>query len=909
MKGLSKQLTICPFSFLTSILTPSHVTSLIRGYCTVLGDTNASKYLPDAALSTFHIANSMDWQSRLCITGDDGENKEDDTQPSTPRSGKQGDNASEVFVLHPEYLRHFNGIARSSGEPSCIDPSMLKVTTPTKTRLVPLTSKPYWSLLDHTVREAILKILSDDLGSLQDACYKLELFSNEVREIIQRRQKLFPNSFVLKEESIAHGCRYLFSRGLGEYSGSLREYGREIHEWPLEINISDLRLDAIPKSMKYIEPTVEFLPHGRQDSQARVIQNSGGERFFSLSTDSVAISASVIKAKGGRLFSTVNSFRLPAGVVVISPQGTKQLQEGGTYTVINPPLPECKESHQFIICDNAVKLPKSPKADFPSSSFFDDTISHCTRVVERAVVDNLVPRRPTVNDIDFAYFLPELLLQPRQDAMCLLPATEDPTIRELNQQGYGALLQIYLPPGYLVISPSGRKMNLDTAHINEQDGESPPGRGGEYIFVPSDHTIHPNRYRETTRAKSDVAWIVFNERMAVFRDGKMLPRLVGNGLHRLSTRNGELVVSCAKGEYDLVKALRNPDPSPIFRVQSLPIHAPGIAPNQHMANPPFRNDNSLYAASGDEEIEEENEEHSSYATPSAAASMLTRASQDRKRKEPHDAIELPQSVSKPGPQAYPAARPKTQSTTQEETNSQTFKPTPALEPQPRALPEPELRRESEAQQMARLKAELLAPKKPRFPDLTTENAEEPIQNAQQRRQQFSSAVAPAAATRQEQVSLYSQDAPRAQPKEKKKAVRIVLVNKKTASPAPAAPQEQSGYLQIPGVATQRASTGNSEAQVQAQAQAQAQAQTQHLAAPQPGRRPRGRPRTRVVPAAEPRGQQPAGASSMPAPGNNALLAAPQANRPQTAIPPPQTNSRRGGSFAGGRSSRPSGDGH
>ncbi|KAI1470876.1 uncharacterized protein F4812DRAFT_281820 [Daldinia caldariorum] len=833
--------------------------------------------LLNAALSTFLTAGSMDLQARLYITGE---------------KYKPGDDDSDVFVFYPEYLRHFTGYSRSSGETLCIDPPMLKALAPTKTRLVPITANPYWSLIDHTVREAILKVLSDDLGSLQDACYKLELFVSEVREILERRQKLFANSFALKEESIAYGCRFLFSRGLGGYSESLREYGRHVHEWPLAINLSDLRLDALPKCMKYIEPTVEFLPHGRHDSQARVTQNPGTERFFSLSTESVAISARVNKTMGGRLFSTVNSFRLPAGVVVISPQGTKQLGEGGTYTVINPPLPESYVLHQFVICDNAVKLPKSPKTDF-QSSFFDDTISHRTRVVERAVVDNLVPRRPTATDADFAHFLPELLLQPRKDALCLQPATEDLAMRGLNQQGYSALLQIHLPPGYLIISPSGCKMNLDIAPINERDGDSSPGHGGEYIFVPPEHAIDPSRYREITRAKSDIAWIVFNERMAVFRDGKMFPRLVGNGLHRLSTRNGELVVSCADGEYDLAKALRNPDPSPMFRVQSLPTSASGTAPNQSMANPPSRNNDHGPSAGGDGEIEKENGENNSYATPSTAASALTGASQDRKRKTPHDVIELPQNVSNPGLQVHPPARPKTQSTTQEEANSQAFKPKPFLELLPQALSEPELRNENEAQPMAQLEAQPMAVKKPRLSDLMAENAEELIGSAQQ--QQSTTAPPPAPATQEKEALPHPQDEAKAQPEEKKKKlVRIVLVNKKTA--APAAPQEQSGFMQDSGATTQQTPTGVPEAQPQ----------TQHLAEPQPERRKRGRPRGRGARPAVPRGGHSAGGSSTHTSGGDVSLGAPQANSPQTETAPPRTDSRRGGSRSSRPSSRPSG---
>ncbi|KAI1482298.1 hypothetical protein F4774DRAFT_406905 [Daldinia eschscholtzii] len=867
---------------------------------------------------------SMDVQSSL----GEGENP----QQSTSQYSTLRDDASDLSALNPENLSNPTATARSFGESSHIDPSMLKTLVPTKTKFCPVTTKPYWSLVEYPVREAILKILSDDLKSFQQACYKLELFSNEVREILERRKKLHPNSFLLKEESIAYGCKYLESRDLEEYSDCLRKYGRRAKYWPLDINLSDLQLDDLPKSMKYMEPTVRFFPHVYQDSQAGEVQNSATGRAFSLSTDSIAISASIIKTVSGRFFSTIDSFRLPAGVVVISPNGTKQLTESGTYTITNPPFPAFTEAHQFIICNNAVTCSMTPMANFPGSqnptlgrkellpspilyskdgsdsrlnvnskkSFFDDMISDRTGVVERALADNLLPHDPPDNDDRPAQFISDLLLQPRKDATCLIPGTEDETTRDLTLKGYAALLHMYLPEGYSVVSPSGYRMNFDTPHTSEKDGKSPPGSGGEYIVVPLDHAVHANNYRGVRRAKSDVAWVEFNEPSVVFRDGKMFPRFVGTGLHRLFTRNGELVVSCAGGEYDLAKALRNPDPHPLFTVKSIPIDAHKIALDESVASSSTHAYASEYFVQGEgKEIKEEDEKNSYYGPPGPScptASALMAALQDRKRKPTDDVTKLPQKAPRSGLPIRPLVQSETQPLTQEKKGLQAIKPKPLVEPQVQARCEPKIKQENKPQLLARLKTRPMAKKQPRFPGLTAENAAGLIGSAPL--QQSVIAAQPVAAIQGGPLP-HPQEEAKAQPEVKKKnVVRIVLTKKKTAA-APATPAGQSGLVPSPNAPIQQTPTVNPQAQVQAQTQAQ------QPVAPQPGPRRRGRPRKIVAAPAEPRNEQSIGVSSTPAAAGAVLPIAPQPRR-QTGSSSSQSNPRRRTSVRGRRSSHRSG---
>ncbi|KAK6957920.1 hypothetical protein Daesc_000710 [Daldinia eschscholtzii] len=868
----------------------------------------------------------MDEQSSL----DEGENP----QQSTSQYSTLRDDASDLSALNPENLSSPTATAKSFNESSHIDPSMLKALVPTKTRFCPVTTKPYWSLIEYPVKEAILKIISDDLKSFQQACYKLELFSNEVREILERRKKLHPTSFLLKEELLAYGCKYLESRDLEEYLDLLKKYGRRAKYWPLDINLSDLQLDDLPKSMKYVEPTVRFFPHVYQGSQAGELQNSATGCAFSLSTDSIAISASIIKTVSGRFFSTIDSFRLPAGVVVISPKGTKQLAESGTYTIINPPFPAFTEAHQFIICNNAVTCSMAPMANFPGSqnptlgrkellpspilyskdgsdsrsnvnskkSFFDDMISDRTGVIDRALADNLLPHDPPGDDDRPAQFISDLLLQPRKDATCLVFGTEDEITRDLTLNGYSALLHMYLPEGYSVVSPSGYRMNFDTPHMSEKDGKSPPGSGGEYIVVPLDHAVHANNYRAVRRAKSDVAWVKFDEPMVVFRDGKMLPRFVGTGLHRLFTRNGELIVSCAGGEYDLAKALRNPDPHPLFTVKSIPIDDHEIALGESAASSSTRTYIGEYIVQDEEkEIKEEDKKNSYYGPPGPScptASALMATLQDRKRKPTDDVIKLPQKAPRPGLPIRPLVQSETQPLTQEKKGLQVIKPKPLLEPQVQDHREPKIKQENKPQLLARLKTRPMAKKQPRFPGLTAENAPGLIGSAPL--QQSTIAAQPVAATQGGPLS-HPQEEAKAQPEVKKKnVVRIVLTNKKTAA-APATPAGQSGLVQGPNAPPQQTPTVNPQAQVQAQAQTQ----TQQPAAPQPGPRRRGRPRKIVATPAEPRNEQSVGASGTPAAGGAVLSIAPQPQR-QTGTSSSETNPGRRTSVRGRRSSRQSG---
>ncbi|KAI2783313.1 hypothetical protein F4815DRAFT_442186 [Daldinia loculata] len=885
----------------------------------------------------------MDLQIIPTADGRVGLAEQEHPRQSISQSYIPGNNTSNIPILDPHNFSSLTLDARPPSRPSHVSLSMLEALVPTKTVFFPLSSTPYWSLIEFPVKEVILKVLSDSLGSFQEACRTLELFSNEVRAFLEKRNNSEPASHTLNEESIAYGCKYLHSRGLEKYSEPLKEFARRVNDWPLDIDFSDLKLELLPEPLEYEEPTVEFLPYQHQDSQARGFQNSTAKRVLSLSTESIAISVKIMKAAFSdscKFFSIVESFRLPAGVVVVSPEGIKKLLEGGKYTIVNPPLPAFSELHQFIICDNAPKNPMPLIADFPTSqssthlghegtrqpsrpystdssdsrlrthsntSFFDDMISHRTRVVERALEDNLILRSSLADNTSSISLRPKILLQPRKDAKCLLPGTGDKVARELYQKGHKALLHFYLPAGYSVISPSGHMMNFDTPHIRESNGESSPGRGGEYIVVPPEHAVHADNYRRVNLAKSDIAWINFKESVVVFRDGKMLPRKVGTGLHRLSIRNGGLRVTCEDGEYDLTKALRNPDPRRLFTIKSIPIYAVDTASEQAVANPPTRNDATRYPAQNNVETEED-DENSSYGPSNTATSALIGALQDRKRKQPHDAIEeLPQKIPKTGPRVHPLAQSETPET-RGEGNTQIIEPTPSIEPQLQAQPKPKFRHENKAQLKARLKAQPMAQKQPRFSGVTTENAASLVKSIAL---QESNTVPPPDATTQEEVLTQPRDEEQTQPEvQKKRPVRIILTNKKAATPA--TPKGQPSTRRSSSVNTRRISAGNPQVQTQAQAQAQPQAQiqtqTQYPAKSQAGRRPRGRPTKRkhkVAASTKPHDEQSAAVPSLPIANRTPSLAAPQA-QPQTETPSSRKNAQRRASLPTRRSSRLSG---
>ncbi|KAI0111758.1 hypothetical protein F4814DRAFT_423507 [Daldinia grandis] len=896
----------------------------------------------------------MDSQIIHIADGRAGLAAQEHLQQSVSQSCAPGYSTSNIPILDPHNFSNLTLEASPPSQPSHVSPSMLETLVPTKTRLFPLFSTPYWSLIEFPVKEAILKVLSDSLGSFQEACRTLELFSNEVREFLRKRNSLEPASSMLKEEPIAYGCKYLCSRGLEKHSELLKEYARCINEWPLDIDVSDLNLELLPESLEYKEPIVEFLPYQHRDSQARRFHNSTAERVLSLSAESIAISVRIMKSAFPdtcKFFSTVDTFRLPAGVVIVSPGGTKELLEGGKYTIINPPLPAFSELHQFIICDNAPKHPMSLIADFPTSQsqthlgyeeanqpsrpcstdssdsqlhthsatgFFDDMVSYRTRAVERALEDSLIPHGSLVDKASSISLRPKLVLQPRKDAKCLLPGTGDQLARELYQKGHKALLHFYLPAGYSVISPSGYRMNFDTPHISDSNGESLPGRGGEYIVIPPEHAVHADNYRRVTLAKSEIAWINLKESAAVLRDGKMLPRIVGTGLHRLSIRDDGLKITCEDGEYDLTKALRNPDPYPLFTIKSVPIYTTDTTSKEAVATHPTGNDATQYLAQNNAETEEGNEEDSPYSPSNTATSALIGALQDRKRKQPYDAIEeLPRKIPKTGPLIRPLGQSETLETleTQGEGKSQIIQPNPLIEDHPQALPRPMFRHENKTQLKGRLNARPVAQKQHIFSGVTTGNAAGLVRNMAL---QKSSTVPPPGATTRGEVLAQPQVKEQTQPKvEKKRPVRFILTNRKGATPA--TPQAQPNTGSSSSFNTGRTSVGYSQVQTQAQrpvqaqaqaqgyaqAQAQTQAQIQYPAKPQVGRRPRGRPpknRQQIATSTNPHRVQPAAAPSLPIVNRPSLIVTLQA-RPRTEFPPSRKTAQGHASLPPRRSSR------
>ncbi|KAF3061863.1 hypothetical protein GL218_03701 [Daldinia childiae] len=278
--------------------------------------------------------------------------------------------------------------------------------------------------------------------------------------------------------------------------------------------------------------------------------------------------------------------------------------------------------------------------------------------------------------------------------------------------------------------------------------------------------------------------------------------------------------------------------------------------------------------------------------------------QDRKRKQPQDAIEeLPQKRPKIGPNVHPLDLPATPETQGVE-NTQIVGLTPLIEPQLQAQPKPKIRYENKAQLKARLKAQPMAQKQPRFSGVTTENAASLVRSVAL---QTSNTVPPPDATTQEEALTQRQDEEQAQPAvQKKRPIRIVLTKKKVATPA--TPKEQPDTNRSLSFNTRRTSAGNSQVQAQTQTQTQAQAQAQYPAKPQAGRRPRGRPtkkNKKVAASNKPYDEQSATASSLSIANRASSFTAPQA-QPQAETPSSRKNAQRRTSIPTRRSSRLSG---
>ncbi|KAI1379597.1 hypothetical protein F4677DRAFT_442571 [Hypoxylon crocopeplum] len=436
----------------------------------------------------------------------------------------------------------------------------LQVSIPTATSLDPCHAAPSWPLIDYPVQAAILKVVADKLKSFQKACHQLELTCEDIETFLttHTKQKIVPY-YEMKKEPINYGCRYLNSIKAGRFSRPVRSRIGIVRGWPLDINHSDLDLSQPQQPQEllvgaFIKPRIYFPTFDElAERHAKRIRILTARGVLPPATESIAIS---FKAKGKpftddarvRAFR-IGFFRLPAGHVVLGPNGTKELALTGEYRVVYPEadFPDLPNLKEFLICDNAPMHPLSSALDSGTLRTPAPRMDPGLRVSSIQDEDKVLKKPPTI------FLGPQLPLRPLENAPAISYGNEAPAMQKLDDHGYNALLQIRLPKGYFILSPNGYKMTFDTHHAKKDDGESPPGVGGEYTVIPPGQVAFATNYRSWNMQELDLFRMTFSQPMAVFRDGLMFPRLMSKGVNQVSFQG----YSCKDGYYDLGEPLIN----------------------------------------------------------------------------------------------------------------------------------------------------------------------------------------------------------------------------------------------------------------------------------------------------------------------------------------------------------------
>ncbi len=127
-----------------------------------------------------------------------------------------------------------------------------------------------------------------------------------------------------------------------------------------------------------------------------------------------------------------------------------------------------------------------------------------------------------------------------------------------NECSDRVLFQFRLPAGYRIISPSGYTMNFNSAELETSDDIRSGGVGGLYTVVRRANSAPSGPARLPMIPElDDYVDLRMNlpERMAVFRNHKLLPRLTAAGLHEISavqTTGGDAVdLVCESGRYQI----------------------------------------------------------------------------------------------------------------------------------------------------------------------------------------------------------------------------------------------------------------------------------------------------------------------------------------------------------------------
>ncbi|KAI1081630.1 hypothetical protein F5B20DRAFT_588234 [Whalleya microplaca] len=467
-----------------------------------------------------------------------------------------------------------------------------------------------WPDLDFVAQSIILKEIGDNLKSFQDACILISLGPIDAEQFLSRYRELRaqadrweqyvrsgasdkgkdiipdnPGPIRVNTGSLTYGCAFLSSLGLGKYIPSVQAYGNRFTSWPLNIDYSKYDPTQLVISSLEFPDTSPYL----EAHKASTFGHDSAVIAFQTADPSIAVTG---------LRWRIHYFYLPSGARIISSAGVGKIPAcattGGRFLVLYPDRDELTihNPNEFLIVTNAPRgssnLVPSEDAMVQSNQPADrlpmeDPANDYEGQVEYMIRQNeQEARRAMTTPKTTGPTMSQASLQCRKEAHHNINTPTGPPhkaqvmeLQDLANQGYRVLFSFHLPQGCRILCPTLDLMNF--VHKNEITDElstSATSEDGIYTFVMSDDHSQALNITEKGLPDNSLLRMTFDEPMAVFRNGSLLPRPMETGLHELRlTADPMMDVFSENGMYHLFTNMYVP-PGPSGDDCSPPVSTP-----------------------------------------------------------------------------------------------------------------------------------------------------------------------------------------------------------------------------------------------------------------------------------------------------------------------------------------------
>ncbi|KAI0419246.1 hypothetical protein F5X98DRAFT_385062 [Xylaria grammica] len=453
---------------------------------------------------------------------------------------------------------------------------------------------PDWSKIDIVGQTILIAELTSHFGSFQNTCTALKLQSNEVDSFLLTylqykkacdqgslaaekwgREQAVPaddedipqqRPLLISPSSIMPACNFLNAMGYHDLVPQVREWSQKSIIWPPDFDVTSLSRLGLDQS------DIVFLPH-REQERHRV-------RTSLPHNDAQAMIAFVNAWKqkeDGTPDAHIAFIDLPDGSVIYGPGGCRQLTDAGRYSLCLPidDIPN-DQYHELVLARNPFDTqglsnnhfnPPGPR-DYQNANASDELTQMDTQLEGLSMGEEPSMTYTTLSG--------ELLANPEdifgtdmtgahsienEKKAPFHPQTEpqDPSRKLENLQlsqmwnsWPGQLFQFRLPHGYTIMGPQGHVLTFDPPqHERYDDLGDPHGIGGTYCIAPPAQMERSSCFKVHELPANVFLRFKTLERLAIIRDGMVLPGFVEPGVLEWSTRDGFLDLYGAHGCYEV----------------------------------------------------------------------------------------------------------------------------------------------------------------------------------------------------------------------------------------------------------------------------------------------------------------------------------------------------------------------